>query len=352
MSPTPDKPSATPPDPPPGPDEPTGGSAEAGANPAESSGNPDQPGAASDNAGGGARRRVWLLVAGAVVVAVAVSGGAYLLRDYPGSCGGTPVTVTIAAAPEIAPALGEVAARFNVQTHEVSGRCVRVGVVARDPAVAARTLADGKPFGADGWIADSSIWMRRAGRKLSVSVASSPIVIAAPRGAGLRGDGWKVLRTPDATVRALTPSSAAGIATSVATGVRVRRVPDLTRLYGLFGGLPNLRTPIVAATEQSVVAYNDTHRPNPAAVIVPAEGTIALDYPYTGITTDPLRGQALDSFRWTLGAQQALATLQRHGFRRPDGRLDPQYAQSLGLRATLPRLLAQPTPAQIAAAQR
>jgi hypothetical protein len=321
---------------------------------------------------GGWRRnpRVRLLAAGAVLLAIGISGGLYLLRDRPQTCSGPVFPITVVAAPDIAPALGDIGAVFNLQRHEVAGRCVHVAIVARDPArIAVAPGRTARPV-ADGWVPDSSMWIDRAraaglaSARAGASLATSPVVIAAPRAvaAELRGrkgaDGWRMLRRPplNASVRALDPSrNAAGAATTIALGdtvgtLTVARDPDPTRLFESFTGLRGLRRPLVITSEQSVVAYNDTHRPNPASVIVPAEGTILLDHPLVTMTADRRRAQAVDAFRWTLGARRALDTLQRDGFRLPDGSFDQDVATRLGLRPKLAKILPPPDTADVTAA--
>jgi hypothetical protein len=315
--------------------------------------------------------RIRLLVLGAVLLLTGLSAGVYLLRDRPQACQGKTLQVGVVAAPDIAPALVDIAARFNVQPHEIGGRCARVEVETRDPGAVVRPLAKGDPS-VDAWVPDSSMWIQRAraaGARImapGVPLASSPVVIAAPRAvaAELRDGGitasWRLLKKPPlhASVRALDPArNAAGAAVTLAVRATVGRVTvpreaSPARLYASFAGLPDLRRPLVAASEQSVVAYNDAHRPNPASVILPEEGTILLDHPYVAVTTDPLRSQAVDAFRWALQARQAVDTFQRHGFRTPDGRIDARDATRLGLPERLPKILPAPTEAQVAAVMR
>jgi Bacterial extracellular solute-binding protein len=314
--------------------------------------------------------RVRLLGIGAVLLLAGLTGGTYLLRDRPRTCHGETLRVGVVAAPDITPALAGIAARFNVQPHEIDGRCARVEVEARDPGQVARSLGKGDPS-VDAWVPDSSMWLDRAraagARSLpsGAPLASSPVVIAAPRAvaAELRDGGaagWRLLKNPPrhASARALDPAvSAAGAAVTLAVRatvgpVTVPRERNPARLYSSFAGLADLRRPLVAASEQSVVAYNDAHRPNPAAVIVPEQGTLLLDHPFVAVTTDAPRAQAVDAFRWALRARPATDVFQWHGFRTPEGRIDARYAARLGLRERLPRILPTPTPAQIAAAMR
>ncbi|MCO5998724.1 substrate-binding domain-containing protein [Actinoallomurus rhizosphaericola] len=316
--------------------------------------------------------RIRLLVVGAVLLLAGLSAGWYLLRDRPQACHGRALPVGVVAAPDITPALAAIAARFNVQPHEIGGRCAQIEVEARDPGTVARALAKGDRSDVDAWVPDSSMWLDRARAAGARTVgfgsplAASPVVIAAPRAvaAELRDDGiaasWRLLENAPlhASVRVLDPArDAAGAAVALAVRATIGHVtaphaPDPARLYASFAGLQDLRRPLVAASEQSVVAYNDAHRPNPASVIVPEEGTLLLDHPFVAVSTDPLRAQAVDAFRWALRGRQAVDTFQWYGFRATDGRLDLRDATRLGLRETLPKVLPAPTPAQVASAMR
>lgn len=356
-------------------------------------------------AGTGKHPRARLLAAGALLVPAGLGSGAYLLADRPPSCGGGGLTLTVAAAPDIAPALGEIAARFDVQLHEVRGRCARVAVRTREPAQVAAALEGHRPAGADVWVPDSSIWPEQVAARgakpgsQGTFVAVSPLVLAAPGpvAAGLRAarlDGtWNVLRRrprtsrrlartgrtrrrtgpgtaprtarsapPGITVQALDPTrnaagAAATLAVQAALGARAATVPiaraaDPARLFAALARTPGSGGPVLIATEQSVAAYDTAHPRNPARILVPSEGTLLLDHPLDVLATDPLRTQAVDAFRWTLLSDFATATLQRYGFRTPDGRIDPGDARRLGLTPAPPRLLPHPSPAQIAAALR
>ena len=309
--------------------------------------------------------RVRLSVAGAVVLAVGLSAGWYLMRDASATCGAPYVPIKVAAAPDIAPALKQVASGFNVESHGVNGRCVRVSVVVADPAAEARAYRAGGPQTAAAWVPDSAMWIsiargtRNGAATVSAtrtSLAASPVVIAMPKqvAAALPTPvSWRLLTdTPDSQVQIPAPAtSAQGIAAVLATSkvlandsdslIRHDAVAEGTRLFGSFAGLANMRTPIVVTTEQSVHAYNLTHQPNPASAIEPAEGTLMMDYPLVPTTRDLMTAQAVDAFRFALAANSAIDLLQRDGFR-------PPAAQ----RGGLPKLLPFPTAAQITAAAR
>ena len=93
------------------------------------------------------------------LIIVVTGGGAWALGLLPGpsSCAGGTVRVAVAAQPEIAPALRDVAARFNVEEHRVGGRCVRARVTAVAPAEFARRPELRRR--ADAWVPESSVWL-------------------------------------------------------------------------------------------------------------------------------------------------------------------------------------------------
>jgi Ca-activated chloride channel family protein len=140
-----------------------------------------------------------------VLLAGAGAGGWYGYRklnkksDTASGCTATS-TLSVVAAPEIAPAVKAVADQWNSQGTQVDGACTRVTVTAAAPSDIAAAIASaqnvavtglGKPNGGitlpDVWIPDSSTWLLRlqnASNLLAMtgtSVASSPIVIAMPQ---------------------------------------------------------------------------------------------------------------------------------------------------------------------------
>jgi Bacterial extracellular solute-binding protein len=304
--------------------------------------------------------RVRLLIGGGCVLAVGLGTGWYLMRDSSVTCGAPNVAIKVAAAPDIAPALKQVAAGFNVESHGVNGRCVRVSIVVADPAAQARAYRAGTPQTVAGWVPDSSMWITIArGSSIgaatvsssTTSLAISPVVIAMPRqvAAGLKTPvSWRLLtHASDSLVQIPAPArSAQGIATVLATHkivpndsdalIKHDAVTDPARLFTSFAGLANMRTPIVVTTEQSVDAYNTTHQPNPVAAVEPAEGTMVMDYPLVPTTRDLMAAEAVDSFRFALQARSAAVILRQDGFR--------------GTGGVLPKLLAFPTAAQVTAA--
>lgn len=346
------------------------------------------------------RPRLMLALVSAAVLLVGLIGGGWALREFPKACSGRPLLISIAAQPDIAPAIMEVASRFNVQPREVRGRCVRVAVYEKEPAKVARFLsggpfAGGEKLNVDGWVPESSMWVNVArdsvagARTVSAdvgSVASSPVVLATSRAVAAEfrrrhiEPSWRMLfpsyatlfggprtKTP-VSVQMLDPSlSGAGIATMIAIrrivgtgrqsgplltsfvrGMQRSTWSDNTTMFTYLTGLARFSRPIVVSTEQAVFVYNDTHRPNPATPLLPKEGSVLMDYPFAVTTTDPVRREAVEAFRSTLRTRLSLETIQRFGFRTPEGFINRDIAQRYEVNGYTPRLVAAaPRPGQV-----
>ncbi|GLZ14079.1 hypothetical protein Acsp04_43140 [Actinomadura sp. NBRC 104425] len=183
--------------------------------------------------GGRRRRAVVAVSAGAAVLAAAVAYGVVRVRG----CGGPDaLTLDVAAAPEIAPAVRSVAARFGAERHAVGGRCVRARVRAVESYAMSAALAGNAPLDGglrrpDVWIPDTSAWAHLAGASSGAvvtrtSVATTPLVAVLPgRPAGGAPPSWHDLlgtRDDKPTRRIAVPDPArdgAGIAALLLTPV-------------------------------------------------------------------------------------------------------------------------------------
>ena len=331
--------------------------------------------------------------AAAALLLTGVGSGAWALGLLPGrsSCGGSSIPITIAAQPEIAPALKDVADRFNVEEHRVAGRCIDASVTSATPtrymgdaAMRAKTHA---------WVPESSLWLDiiRDGGATTVPpagtpVAATPVVLATPRPveAEFRDAdldiGWELLLKDKAgglDLARFTADPAMGMSGTIAM-IAIGQIGDdeaddvaddvagefrdnapggpadesgasTAVLAGLMGTERYAR-PLAVTTEQAVVAYNDTHRPNPAVSLMPEEGTLLLDHPYVVTTKDQSRRDAAEAFQTALGSRSALDILQQAGFRTPDGTLSPAYAGEHDLPEEAPPSLRIPTRKEIDAA--
>lgn len=323
------------------------------------------------------RQAGWRGAVAVLTVAAIIAGGAYLfLTRSGGTCSGRdPVLVSVAAAVDIAPPVMEAAERFNATGAGVEGRCVRVQVTEEPPAPVLRTLIGDRagvlPARPDGWIADSSVWVRLArkqgGQDIAADetvVATSPLVFATRRSlaerfaAGGTAMSWDMVfpatvrgrlqpteREPD-IVRIPDPSvSGAGIATVAAardivgTGEKADR--DLTAFVRMAqaGSAPDYASmlsavdapgfwsrPVVIVPEQSVWRHNREPAVEPVAALQPKEGTISLDYPYVVTAADPDRAAASRLFAGWLRSAAVQETVRQAGFRSADGRQPPYQA--------------------------
>ncbi|MFG1942025.1 substrate-binding and VWA domain-containing protein [Nonomuraea sp. NPDC048826] len=313
------------------------------------------------------------MLAGATVVAVVTAAIVVAFGGGTALCATRePVLVSVAAAVDVAPAVMEAAGRFNETKTTAGGRCVLVQVTEQPPATVLRTLI-GDRVGVlrerpDGWVADSSAWIRLARNQGAGAlpggetvVATSPLVFAtrsslAERFAiGKTEMNWRMVfpatvrgrlapneNEPD-VVRVPDPSLAgAGIATVAAARDVVGTGPDADKALTAFvrwaqaGSAPDYRSmltavddrtfwrrPVVIVPEQSVWTHNRTPSDDPVVALHPREGTITLDYPYVVTATDPDVAEASETFAAWLGGAEAQDIVRRAGFRSGDGTQGP-----------------------------
>lgn len=296
-------------------------------------------------------RKAWLASGGAALLVAGLTGG-WLLRSVGSGCTGAPLPLSVTAQPEIAPAVRKVADRFNVQGHQVRGRCVRVAVTAQEPSVIARSPKR-LP---DVWIPEHWVWLVAAQAKggkvpqVADPLATTPVVLAVTtaNATGL-GPSWKLLEHGSALVPrmpdpALSASGAlaltalhkvdAGELADFLKGIQIATAPAG---FGDLTGLPRDQRVVLVATEQQVFTYNAAHRPNPATPLIPAEGTYLMTFPYAVISPDPLRKQAADAFHAALRSRPAQDALTAAGFRGPDGTAAADLAQTLGATTAAPK---------------
>src|SRR5918996_2012115 len=131
------------------------------------------------------RRLAVGVVAVALVVAGAVGANAFL-SDRSRRCEQA-APLEVVADPAIAPTLSQIADGYSDPAPAVNGLCIGVEVTPRASAEVAVGLGD--DVTADLWVPDSSVWTRQVTAGAGTvtageSVASSPLVVVAPRVAG------------------------------------------------------------------------------------------------------------------------------------------------------------------------
>ncbi|HTJ39146.1 MAG TPA: substrate-binding domain-containing protein [Dactylosporangium sp.] len=293
------------------------------------------------------------LVAVALVTVRVVSGAG-------GSCSGG-VRLLVAAAPEIEPAVREVADRFAAGKPEVGGDCVQVQVKAADSADVAGLLAaragGGVVPGASAapspapadvptvWIPDSSAWLtrvqgvdREAFDAQVTSVASSPVVFAASEpvatalgsrtvGAAQVGTLLGKVSAKQLQIGSVDPRrSTAGLAgagllyDSIVTDPK--KLVDMVRAYrsiALASDQPALLKN--AAGGQAVITSEQQVLTSSAAdlVALPLDPAVTLDYPFAMVAGQPPASLAAAEMLRAALVNADRGALARRGFRGADG---------------------------------
>jgi hypothetical protein len=364
---------------------------------------------ARSGSGGGGRRRavrrrsLGTLIgplAGAIGLAILLGAGVYALAGPRGCGGDDAIKLSVAAAPEIAPAISEVAKSFDDARHSVGGKCVQATVKSSDPAGMSTVLSGGGsvPGEADPdvWIPDSSLWvtMVRSTAKGASSVhltptslAKTPIVVATSRTfadkirrEGIRPTWDMLLKATDALaagavskndmlpansvhLQILDPNRNAGgigavvmtrellqgdpnadpIFTQIVRNVQNSLSPTPQALFASFHRDLHGRAPVVIVPEQAVWKFNHGNPSTPATALYPSEGLLSLDYPFTLATDDDAKVKAADLLEQALSGTEAKKAVRALGFRTPDGRPGDGFTAQSGLSPRVPRAL--PTPA-------
>ena len=316
------------------------------------------------------------LVAGlvSVVLLAALAGwGGYRLLNSP-SCG-TRLSLSIAAAPEIAPAVRTAAGNWSGTPR--GGTCVSVTVAEQEPADVAAAIAgqrgatltglgqaNGKAQVPQIWIPDSSTWLQRvrvAGGDLvpaeAVSVAQSPVVLAMPQpiAAALGWPktklSWAALLQRMTTGAAMktgivepgrdasglsgllalrTAAAAAGANAQEATvaALRALAVGRSTLRDDLLGRFPRAADPATVASslsaaplpEQAVITYNAAQPPVPLAGVFLDPAPSPLDYPFAVLPGNRSEvAAAAEQLQRALTGTAYSTALAQHNLRNADG---------------------------------
>ena len=340
-----------------------------------------------------------VLAMGTVAVASACSSG------QPSAAACTPLSVTVVAAPQIAPAVASVAASYNSAHPKPGGYCVTVNVKQADPAGVASSLAGqgiiAGPTSPDAWIPDSTLWVDQARvtaagaarvAATGQSLAISPIVLALPRPVARQlaatahtPPSWKMLvptslptNTPGSgtpatqatgagnsasalQLKVLDPATnAAGMAsllamrsvvghgpTGLVTFVTVARVaqflaePDNN---ALFKAMLSATQPTGGLTsEQAVWSHNNTDASHPVNAVYLSEGSPMLDFPYVLATKNSAKRLALTDFAKAMRAPVGQQAIQSQGLRTPDGAAMFGFGPSSGVVTEPPTALPMPS---------
>jgi hypothetical protein len=345
----------------------------------------------------GRPRRVGIVIglsalAGVIACTLLVAFGAEAVVSR-ASCTDHPVTVNLAASPDIAPAASHVAKFFNAEHNDVQGHCAVVHVTSVQSSTAATEISGNKSAASsafDAWIPDSSLWVNVArsfpqGAQLvqptSLTVARSPLMIVMPRSVAAEvpaygsSVGWQFLlpqrvggpatglglhvEFPDPArstaglatliqLQSLLGSGSPALAafTDFVLNVQVTSgTGSLTSLASL-AQPPRDERPVTIASEQSIAQFDRAH---PAADALagryPVQGTPELNYPYVLTSTSQLERQAGLEFEKALKSSYATSYVQYLGFRSAAGTA-PGWIGQYGLDTAQPKLTAAAAPGQ------
>ena len=327
-------------------------------------------------------------LATALVIAIgAVVAGIHVIDRVDG-CTGSDLTLDVAVAPEMAPAVDAIATDFNAGEHTVDDECVHVDVRQVDSAnVAFGITGSGATMGdtdSDVWIPDSSVWPR-----LVQSQAGDAIIAET---------GTSLARTPlvlteldefadddkEHTWADVVPTSAPG--EEEGRNVRVvdpsRSSTGLGMLYLVHGALeessPDTDTfnarmtaalqalhqgasadeeaaflslsggseeapPLMVMSEQAVWRYNAQHSDAPARAGY-LDSTYYLDYPYIVRSEESNITRAAEEFRTAVRDAESQQHFLSEGFRDADGALDSSVlTEEAGFREDVPEELPVPS---------
>ncbi|MGH8868169.1 MAG: substrate-binding and VWA domain-containing protein [Actinomycetes bacterium] len=293
-----------------------------------------------------ALRRVALPVLLVALAPLAVVG---LVRAQ-SDCAGQDVEVT--AAPSVAPALRAAWAKRGAR----DGACPSVHVTSSTSAESVAELAKPNVDPPDVWVPDSSQWVQQLRRDtngentpvqsawVSPSIASSPIVVAAPADdadslSALDG-GWSEVLSGETPLAVVDPEqSTAGLLTLAtaqdafgsASGSPTRAlVSSLVALSStvLTGDAEGMAKPRSStsqpfpASEHAVIEANSGPGPMKVDSVYPSGEGMSLDFPVVQFTPATQHGAhvaAVQEFVSSLYGSPAQRTLRAHGLRNADG---------------------------------
>ena len=348
-------------------------------------------------------------MAGAVGLALLLGVGVYAFAANGGGCADEDaITLNVAAAPDIHPAVVKAATRFNEARNEAAGKCVKANVTSAEPAsittlLSGQGVATGANKRPDVWIPDTSLWTsivsaspkgKQSIQTTKTSLASSPIVVGLPQtlatqlkqqgitatpswdnllkaAGGTAGGGvTKNQMIPAGSVRLLVPDPArngAGmgalmvtntlltndpnreaIFTGIVRTVRESMLPTVNAQFAQFRKGRTGKQPISLSSEQALWNYNRKSPAEPAVALYPVEGTLSMDYPFTVTTSDSAKKEAARVFERAMNTEATRNDVRAEGFRSPDGKAPDGFNAELGVSPSRPRQLPVPKATEVA----
>lgn len=286
--------------------------------------------------------------------------------------------LTVAAAPEIAPAVQAAATQWSRNGAAAEGVCVAVDVSASEPADVAAILAGqhgvslsgvgqapGAAVSPDVWLPDSSTWLLRLSSEAAgfaptnnTSIARSPVVVAMPQpiassvGWPEKKITWTDLLTqvttgtklktgivdPTRDSAGLSGLLALGAAAGAAGGAKGQQATT-SALRALATGRSAVRQDMLAKfprgtdsaaiaaglsaaplSEEDVIEYNAKQPPIPLAALYVEPAAMSLDYPYAVMPgIEPARSAAAEGLFKVLSESSFRDHLAKQNLRAADG---------------------------------
>jgi Ca-activated chloride channel family protein len=321
--------------------------------------------------------------AAAISVVLAGSWLGYMRMSASGCTG--QLKIAVAAAPEIAPAVRQIASQWTASGARVQDTCVVVAVTSAGPADVASAIARQHQVALTGlstapatvavpdvWLPDSSIWLLRLESVATgfvptdgTSMAQSPVVVAMPAPVAAR-EGWAVRQpswsdlvkqinadrtlrigtvdpTRDATglsgLLALTGDAGPASPASVTAALRALAAGNSTLRDDLLQKFPRTPDPddlagsLAAAplSEADVISYNAQQPPVRLAALYPQPAALPLDYPFAVMPgIDLLQAAAATGLREALDSADFQTLRARVGLRDPAGGTGTGFAVPSG----------------------
>ena len=317
------------------------------------------------------------LAAGMLLPLVAIGAvyGGYRYIAQAG-CDGT-LHLTIAASPEIAPAVKTGAARWLKTGPKVGSECISVDVNAVQSADVAAAIADDHGVKIDGlgqsdgktevpqvWIPDSSIWLQRMRAvrddivpTAATSLATSPVVLAIPEPTAKQMGwldtklNWSTVLQRVATDTRMHPGivdpdrDSVGVATLITMNTVLPSLGaqgnalTVGAVKAFLGGESELPSDMIAhfprdtsphslstgltmapMSEQQLLSYNANDPPVPLAAAYPNPEPVALDFPFATMPRIPTdRATAAEMLRAALTGPDFRNLLAQQQLRASDG---------------------------------
>ncbi len=278
------------------------------------------------------RRSVYITAVGLLVISLGAvfvvrsfgseSGADGFLSGGGGSCD-DPTQISLSTTPELQSSLEAAAKSLSTKGGDDGTPCLQFTISAAPSAKVAQDLAGSTDNRPDLWIPDSSLWVAQADDGESVpavavpSIASSPLVLVGRNTNFADTSSWlsafgkaqpallDPLGTSPGALALLAIQSERQRTSASDTAVANVIVPLAQRLgsmakpytdpNALFGRADqDGSTVVVPASEQSFVKYQEEHPDAQLKAVVPATGTLSLDYPIV-VTAKSEAEQATDA---------------------------------------------------------